>query len=127
MSKKEVTYDNVKDMVLGLYDEYKTEYMQIFAEENGVKDLDEINEEDIYSMICEDLDDKEFTEEEIEEITSREMKEETLYKLGAYMILLYAQPDDYDEWKSIITDELDAALSKKDMKKLWKATDKVCF
>lgn len=126
--KKETNYYNVYDMVFGLYNGYLNDYMQVYSEENGIDDLDEVEEEDIYSIIYDDLTDKEFTEEEVEEITLREIKnEETLYKLGAYMIALYEQPEDYKEWKDIIKNDVKAELPDEEIKKLWEALDKVDF
>lgn len=125
--KKETNYYNVYDMVFGLYNGYLNDYMQVYSEENGIDDLDEVEEEDIYSIIYDDLTDKEFTEEEVEEITLREIKnEETLYKLGAYMIALYGA-ENYEEWKDIIKNDVKAELPDEEIKKLWEALDKVDF
>ena len=75
--------DDIVKVVKNLYETYKCEMYEAAKEAHL----------SLSDAVSNDLADKGFSEKEISEILSLPMKEDTFYKLGAYMIALFNQPE----------------------------------
>lgn len=87
-----------------LYEDYYCEYERL-ATENGYHPDDDF--EKIYEMMAEDLDDKGFTDDEIDEILYKHPSKNTIYKFIAYKLLTY---DDFYDKDSLLERLLDAKI-----------------
>ena len=116
---------NTERLIDLLYLNYKREYAELFAERNYIN-IDLVALEDIAPMMEDDLQDKGFKETEIKEIFElypKRMDKSVYYKLGAYLIALYNEPETFEELK-ISAKELcktyDVSdLNEEDLKNLW--------
>lgn len=118
--------DNIREVVMNLFGEYENVYMDLYSKRENV-DFDDVEEEDIFPYVEEDLFDKGFSKEEIDEIVCHQMNENTFYKLGAYMIALYNQPETFEEWKISIKEDVMVKLPEEECKKLWDAYQTVGY
>lgn len=123
-----------KKVVMNLYEDYVNVFVQEYIEENdlnvNVDDVlcnKEIMEKDIRPIIEDDLLDKNFSTEEVNEIWCKEMSEKTLYKLGAYMIASFNQPETFEEWKTSIKEDVEVKLPKEECLKLWNSYQEIDF
>lgn len=109
--------DYIVKVVKNLYETYKCEMYET-AKETHLS---------LSDAVSSDLADKGFSEKEISEILSLPMNEDTFYKLGAYMIALFNQPENYEEWKAFIKKDIKINLPEKEIKKLWNAYQKIDY
>jgi len=119
--------DDVRKVVMNLYGEHKTCLMQVYADREEIDDIDDVFEEEIYENLEEDFRDKGFTQQEIDEILVQQMKESTFYKLGAYMIALFNQPETLDEWRESVKNDAMVEHTEEEVVKLWNAYQEVDY
>ena len=67
------------------------------------------------------------SEKEINEIFNNMISTHTLYKLGAYMIALYNQPESFEAWKTSIVEDVGGELPEDECLELWKAYQEVDY
>ncbi len=109
--------DDIVKVVKNLYEAYKCEMYEA-AKETHLS---------LSDAVSNDLADKGFSEKEISEILSLPMNEDAFYKLGAYMIALFNQPETYEEWKASIKKDIKINLPEEEIKKLWNAYQKIDY
>lgn len=105
--------------VLNAINSYKDDYYYVAQERLGAIHPDaDIREDDILteleSIVKEDLNDKGFTKEEIEEILEQNLTKETAYKFMAYFISLYDEAYTVEEVKSVIDNHPDLDIEEFD-------------
>lgn len=115
-----------------LWNSYVNDYMMIVFEEN--RDLfndieDVIESEELKASITEDLEDKGFSKEEIEELCENNGGSiDTLYKIIAYIISLYNDYSSKDELIELLEEHPDTDIDNytdEDLNKILIAYDKL--
>ena len=118
--------NNITDVILNLYKQHKDGYAELYAIDNDVT-IDNVPEKAILASLEADFRDKNFSEKEINEIFNNMISTHTLYKLGAYMIALYNQPESFEAWKISIVEDVGVELPEDECLELWKAYQEVDY
>lgn len=118
--------DNVREVVMNLFGEYENCFIEVYAARENI-DFDDVVEKDIFPDLENDFSDKGFTKQEIDEILVHQMNENTFYKLGAYMIALFNQPETLDEWRESIKKDAMVELPEEVVVKLWNAYQEIDY
>lgn len=87
-------------------------------------------EQVLEEIVTNDLEDKGFTDEEIEQILGRQLNKETAYKFMAYFILLFTDFNSSNELMKVIEEHPDLSLDEfdeEDIDSIFLVSNKVDF